>query len=91
MELRNLMIKKITDFDSREDYLTWYNQRTENFSSVYEMDCYLAAMRHTEDFIHNMGDEFCDSLYKTLIEFRNIEDFLKQLQHKYLTRHDMIL
>jgi hypothetical protein len=85
------MINKITDFNSNDEYLDYYNQTKEDFSSVYEMNCYLAAMRHTKDFVSNMGDEFCDSLYQTLIEFENIEDFLKHVQHEYLTRHDRIL
>lgn len=85
------MIKKIIDFDSLEDYLNWYSQRTENFSSVYEKNCYLAAMLHTKSFLHNMGDEFLKSLYQTLIEYGNIEDFLKEIQHEYLTRYDRII
>lgn len=85
------MIKNITDFNSSEEYLKYYNQTKEDFSSVHEKNCNLAAMRHTKDFVYDMGDEFCDSLYHTLIEYGNVEDFLKQLQHEYLTRHDRIL
>jgi hypothetical protein len=85
------MFKKISDFNSKDEYLDYYNQIKEDFSSVYEMNCYLAAMRHTKDFLFNMGDEFCDSLYQTLIEYDNIEGFLKNLQHEYLTRHDRII
>lgn len=85
------MIKKSIDFDSVKDYLDWYNQRTENFSSIYEKNCYLAAMLHTKSFVRNMGDEFLKSLYQTLIEYENIEDFLKEIQHEYLTRYDRII
>jgi hypothetical protein len=85
------MIKKITDFNSSDEYLNWYKQHKIDFSSVGEKNCYLAAMTHTKEFVRNMGDEFCGSLYKNLIEYGNIEDFLKELQHEYLKRHDMIL
>jgi hypothetical protein len=85
------MFKKISDFNSSDEYLDYYNQTKEDFSSVYEMNCYLASMRHTKDFVSDMGDEICDSLYQTLIEYGNVEYFLKQIQHEYLIRHDRII